>query len=51
MASRCEHAAAPKPEAPGLEPLPFQSHFGVPELRAITERVNVLSAIAKRGGL
>lgn len=42
---------AVKPEAPGLEPLPLMSTYGVPELRAITARVNVLSAIVKRGGL
>ena len=44
-------AAAPKPESPGLEALPLMSTYGVPELRAITARVNVLSAIVKRGGL
>ena len=42
---------AVKPESPGLEALPLMSTYGVPELRAITARVNVLSAIVKRGGL
>ena len=44
-------AFAPKPEPAGLEPLPLKSAYGIPELRALTARVNELSAIAKRGGL